>query len=526
MAEDAECRGRSNAAEFRDIACADRVGKAGYVAPQYGGGEAPHDVTLGSAPVATLCDHRGFRYADQVYDPRGHDHGEGCSAVGRAWPEDRGEMVRGQKLESGRSERNVQISEDEAEWIHKVFGDEAKVPGGVGRHVLQTANVGCDVARVGYTPDTARAVQECGRYDTRGAAGEPRRSNLIGFEQNEDHLRKSVGEVGQDSTGRVLLAWHMAVSRCDLEYTWRDLLCLLCDHDTCTGHRFMLIRLLHYAMVDCVHTVDPFHYAYDTQWAMDSVRSCFCRLLDYHKLRKFLCDAGDLYVLQALVAARTHMVDMICMSLGYFANDMHGVSRALAAKETIRLLQYMGFMPSARMIVYLDTHGHTTVAVLAERAEVHAVQFGLLVQLDAQQHIEHRHHSILLMLELFKDPAAFRYPDWKVLSAFAIVIARCCDHSGDLLLHRRICNLVAVPDSWDTRGSHVIVALADIICTCPYMKDTIQLCANLLLGLDESGEVTCKPKANSSRMSLGHEPHLMPTRVRDVGCRWWHRTLA
>ena len=312
--------------------------------------------------------------------------------------------------------------------------------------------------------------------------------------------------MAQDSTGSVLLAWHLAVSGCGIEHTWRDLLCLLRYHETWTQQKFVLIRLLHHAILECAHEADPFRYAYDGEWATDAVRGCFCRMLDYQKLRALLCDAGDLYVLEVLLECRKQMAEMVCLSLGYFANDMDGVSRALAAKETVRLLQYMGLLASAQMIVYLDTHGHTTVAVLAERAEVHAVQFGLLIQLDAQQRIEHRHHSILVIMELFKHPAAFRYADWKVLSAFAILIARCCDHSGDLLLHRRICNLAPVPVSWANRGSHAIVALHDIICACPYTKDTIQLCANLLLELDEQGEPT-RPPHSAGQAEQTHAPH-------------------
>lgn len=299
--------------------------------------------------------------------------------------------------------------------------------------------------------------------------------------------------MGQGPTGQVLLAWYLAVSSGGSEHTWRELSSMLRYPGKWTSVRFRLISLLSCALSERTYCANSFDYDYGSEWTIASISGCFCRALDYVKLRTMLCDASDLYVVGVLVETRARMTEMVCLSLGSFAQDAGGVSRALATKETLRLMQYIGLMPSARMIVYLDNHGHTTIAILAEQAEVRAVQRGLLVQLDAQQHIGHLYNSVVVMVDLFERPASFGYDDWRVLGAFAILVARCCDHSGELLLRRPICNLAAVPPAWASHGAAVVEALRVVISASSYTKDTIQLCANMLLELDEHGKLPSRP---------------------------------
>ena len=325
-----------------------------------------------------------------------------------------------------------------------------------------------------------------------GTDGQLCRVDKFGVYEDEACVRDGSIKVGNFDTGEMLLAWHFAAERRGIDHTMTDLSCLVERSGALTVAQWELVLLLHHTISRgcvCNEVSRYFGFQHDIvkHWSTASVKACFCRELDYVKLRETLCRAGDVYILQMLIRSRLEIDKLVCMSLGWFKNDANGMCRAIAAKETFKILQDIGFLRSARVIVHHDSHGSSTATILAARSEIEDVQSGFLTQLDAQKRVAHLHESIEIIQQLFEKPSAFEYKDWRPLGAFATLVARCCDHSGELLLQTRLCNLSQVPASWLNKGNIILDTLTVIISTGSYFRDVVQCCANLLLEIDENG---------------------------------------
>ena len=451
--------------------------------------------------LATSCCKRSFRFTEQRISQRDDNNRRAHLSMGGRQPGDREAMVQGSgftQLEGGnecnQTERDVQHNENPPEQLHGSLRNERNGPARDRSMLLETDDIAYDTGDFRRSVHVTQCVSECEDDSAQGTTRQLQSRTQVCINKNTPYMPTSTFELDSADTTEFLFAWHIAAVEHGIEHRWSELSSLSLLTSGWNERQLTLLKFFQYKIAKVrLHTSDLFSYEYGKAWCAKSVNSCFCRELQYNKLCQLLCDVGDEYALHILLQSHALTHELVCLSLGSFQNNLDGMCRALAAKETIAILRKLGLLETVHVIAYLDNHNCTVVTVLVSRPELDSVQLGLMTQLDAGGHISHLYQSNQLMRQLFEDPKAFVHGDWRLLSAFAISVARCCDHSGHLLASRRICSIVAVPDAWADKGGFIVQSIQVAIARANFFTDALQLCANLLLEIDSDGSLEGPP---------------------------------
>jgi hypothetical protein len=281
-----------------------------------------------------------------------------------------------------------------------------------------------------------------------------------------------------DTDPRVLVfAWYLASSEYYGRDTWKAMMQILSVPDAAEWN---MIALLY--EVNMSEDISSCYFRYDctTDWDEDCISSCFSREIEYTKFRKLLCDNVDERALAVLLDGNAKFEDFMCLSLGC----VESVERCIALKETLKLLQLIGLVQSIRMIVHKDEHDSTSVTLVTSRRQIDEVQGGLLSQLDMQGRVAHKCNTMRQIAEVFDPTRDFC---WRRLSAFAILLARCC--GGDDLFNSRICSVAPLPYNYSLDSEAILQALGAAINSGKYVTDTIQACAGILLDIGPNGSL-------------------------------------
>ena len=403
--------------------------------------------------------------------------------------------------------RDVHCDKNSSEQLYGSLQNERIVPARNRSALLETDNTAGDARDLGWSVHVTRSAAECEDDSAQGIRGQLQCTRGVCINKNTPDVSENTFEVDYNDTTQFLFAWHIAAVHHGIEHRWSELSSLSLRTSGWSNRELALVKLLRYKMTKVTpNTYNLFCYEYGNAWSVKSVKSCFCRELQYNKLRQLLCDMGDEYTLQILLQSHASIQELTCLSLGTFQTNLDGMCRALAVKETIAIVRKLGLLRTVQVIVYLDNHNCTTVTILASRQDLIAVQLGLMTQLDAGGHMSHLHQTTVRMRQLFEDPNVFVYEDWRLLSAFAISVARCCDHSGHILANRRICSIAPVPESWANKSSVIVQSIRIAIAKAHFFTDALQVCANLLLEIGHDGSLERAPVSYNPSVFV----HAMP----------------
>ena len=421
------------------------------------------------------------------------------------WEKECGKL--GQKDTRNKEYGDFRECKDSVEQLHRNVWNKRRDCARDRRVLLATNYAEADARDLKRTVHVTKCMQECEDNSAEGITRQLHRCVCVWFDQDTQDMPAGTHEMGKTDTAKLLFAWHLAAVDCGIEHKWSELLCSLLQTKNWDNKQLTLLKLLEYEMgkID-IRRSDVFCYEYEDTWCAESINSCFCRHIPYDKLRQLLCDIGDEYVLKILIDCHVHTKDLVCLSLGSFPSNSDGICRALAAKETIAIMCKMGLLATAQVIVHFDNHNCTVVTILVSQSELDIVQLGFMTQLDASCRIPHLHSTIESIGKVLTLATTFEHADWRMLSAFAIIVARCCDHSGVELGKSRICSIMPVPRAWAEKGRFIVQAIHTVLANNSYFSDSLQLCANLLLDIKEDGcldrpTTSCKRAVSKEKMS-------------------------
>lgn len=304
-------------------------------------------------------------------------------------------------------------------------------------------------------------------------------------------------QVETTDTGIIIFAWYRAMSVLYDSDKWNEMMDIVCNHKAPNTIQWQMIRTLYDVIYDTTmikSTEKMFQFEYASEWTIQCVTSHPCSVIEYSKFLRLLCDNGDERSVAILLRSRhIHGTELACLTLGTFSNDATGIDHAMDVKETISVLNSLGLANSGKLIVHMDPHNSTSITLLIPQKELDEVQIGLMTQLDMQNVIPHSACAIALINDMFTGANT----SVRCLSAFAILIGRCCTHSNLRLLQHSICKIRCTNGQLCHR---ILSTLKRVISTGTYFVDTIQSCANVLLNeLKIDHETSCY---NNSKITL------------------------